>query len=157
MRDSGLSLPDVALLLPLAGALGVSVTELLEGRRAVQEQRYSAAEVDNLFAKMYEDWSVGRITEYNFNMLSEKYQAEQRELDEKIQELQAELDAAAQTAVDAEKWIELMKKYVNPTQLTAELLNALIEKILIHEAVKHEDGTREQEVEIFYRFIGKVE
>ena len=39
------------------------------------------AEVDNLFAKMYEDWSVGRITEYNFNMLSEKYQAEQRELD----------------------------------------------------------------------------
>ena len=50
-----------------------------------------------------------------------------------------------------------MKKYVNPTQLTAELLNALIEKILIHEAVKHEDGTREQEVEIFYRFIGKVE
>ena len=115
------------------------------------------AEVDNLFAKMYEDWSVGRITEYNFNMLSEKYQAEQHELDEKIQELQAELDAAVQTAVDAEKWIELMKKYVNPTQLTAELLNALIEKILIHEAVKHEDGTREQEVEIFYRFIGKVE
>ena len=115
------------------------------------------AEVDTLFAKMYEDWSVGRITEYNFNMLSEKYQAEQHELDEKIQELQAELDAAVQTAVDAEKWIELMKKYVNPTQLTAELLNALIEKILIHEAVKHEDGTREQEVEIFYRFIGKVE
>ena len=36
----------MALLLPLAGALGVSVTELLEGRRAVQEQRYSAAEVE---------------------------------------------------------------------------------------------------------------
>ena len=32
------------------------------------------AEVDTLFAKMYEDWSAGRITEYNFNMLSEKYQ-----------------------------------------------------------------------------------
>ena len=30
------------------------------------------AEVDGLFAKMYEDWSAGRITEYNFNMLSEK-------------------------------------------------------------------------------------
>ena len=27
------------------------------------------AEVDGLFAKMYEDWSAGRITEYNFNML----------------------------------------------------------------------------------------
>ncbi|MCI7807134.1 MAG: DUF4368 domain-containing protein [Spirochaetales bacterium] len=27
----------------------------------------------------------------------------------------------------------------------------------MHEAVKSEDGSREQEVEIFYRFIGKIE
>ncbi|HIU45654.1 MAG TPA: DUF4368 domain-containing protein, partial [Candidatus Anaerostipes avistercoris] len=27
----------------------------------------------------------------------------------------------------------------------------------VHEAVKGEDGSREQEVEIFYRFIGKIE
>ncbi|HIR18703.1 MAG TPA: DUF4368 domain-containing protein, partial [Candidatus Fournierella excrementavium] len=27
----------------------------------------------------------------------------------------------------------------------------------VHEAVKSEDGSREQEVEIFYRFIGKIE
>ena len=115
------------------------------------------AEVDTLFAKMYEDWSAGRITEYNFNMLSEKYQGEQRELDAKIERLHEAMEAAAQTAVDAEKWIGLMKQYVNPTELTAELLNTLIEKILVHEAVKGEDGSREQEVEIFYRFIGKIE
>ena len=29
-----------------------------------------------------------------------------------------------------------MKECVNPTELTAELLNTLIEKILVHEAVK---------------------
>ena len=115
------------------------------------------AEVDTLFAKMYEDWSAGRITEYNFNMLSEKYQGEQRELDAKIERLHEAMEVAAQTAVDAEKWIGLMKQYVNPTELTAELLNTLIEKILVHEAVKSEDGSREQEVEIFYRFIGKIE
>ena len=40
---------------------------------------------------------------------------------------------------------------------TAELLNTLIEKIVVHEAVKGEDGSREQEVEIFYRFIGKID
>ena len=50
-----------------------------------------------------------------------------------------------------------MKECVNPTELTAELLNTLIEKILVHEAVKNEDGSREQEVEIFYRFIGKID
>ena len=51
----------------------------------------------------------------------------------------------------------LMRQYVNPTELTAELLNTLIEKIFVHEAVKGEDGSREQEVEIFYRFIGKID
>ena len=115
------------------------------------------AEVDALFAKMYEDWSVERITEYNFNMLSQKYQTEQRELDAKIEQLREAAEAAAQTAIDAEKWISLLKQYVTPTELTAEYLNALIEKILVHEAIKGEDGKREQEVEIFYRFIGKIE
>lgn len=115
------------------------------------------AEVDGLFAKMYEDWSAGRITEYNFNMLSEKYQNEQKELETKIRQLHDTMEAAVQTATDAEKWIALMKQYVNPAELTAELLNTLIEKITVHEAVKGEDGSREQEVEIYYRFIGKIE
>ena len=115
------------------------------------------AEVDTLFARMYEDWVAGRITEYNFSMLSGKYQSEQAELDEKIERLQSAIATESQNAADAEKWIALMKECVNPTELTAELLNTLIEKILIHEAVKSEDGSREQEVEIFYRFIGKID
>lgn len=115
------------------------------------------AEVDGLFAKVYEDWSAERITEYNFNMLSEKYQNEQKELETKIRQLHETMEAVVQTATDAGKWIALMKQYVNPVELTAELLNTLIEKITVHEAVKGEDGSREQEVEIYYRFIGKID
>ena len=59
--------------------------------------------------------------------------------------------------MDAEKWIALIKQYASPTELTAELLNALIEKILVHEAGKDKDGNRVQEVEIYYRFIGKID
>lgn len=114
-------------------------------------------EVDRLFAKMYEDRVAERITEYNFNMLSQKYQAEQIELDEKIQKLKSDLVANKQTVEDAEKWIELIKKYSTPTELTAELLNTLIEKIVVHEAMKNELGFREQEIEIYYRFVGKID
>ena len=114
-------------------------------------------EVDRLFAKMYEDWSSGRITEYNFKMLSQKYQTEQQDLVEKINRLKTELAAEKQTTVDAEKWIALIKQYSEPTELTAEMLNTLIEKIVVHEAVKDSDGTRTQEIEIFYRFVGKID
>ncbi len=115
------------------------------------------AEVDRLFAKMYEDWAAGRITEYNFNMLSQKYQSEQQELTARIEALKTQLTEQEQSTADAEKWVKLIRQYTNPTELTAELLNTLIEKILIHEAVKQTDGTREQEVEIFYRFVGKID
>ena len=112
-------------------------------------------EVDRKFAKLYEDWSDGRITEYNFNMMSQKYQAEQQELTEKIERLSAELESEKQTTVDTETWISLLKQYSNPTELTAELLNTLIEKIVIYEATTV-DGMGEQNIDIYYRLIGKI-
>ena len=82
------------------------------------------AEIDSLFMKMYEDWSAGRITEYNFNMLSEKYQTEQQELAAKIQRLRASMEADQQSEQDAEKWIGLIRRYTSIPVLTADLLNA---------------------------------
>ncbi len=90
-------------------------------------------------------------------MLSQKYQAEQQELVEKIDKLKSKLTTEKQTTDDAEKWITLIKQYSNPTELTAEMLNTLIEKIVIHETTKDSDGTRTQEIEIFYRFVGKID
>lgn len=114
-------------------------------------------EVDRLFAKMYEDRVSERITEYNFNMLSQKYQMEQLELDEKIQKLKAALSESKQSVEDARKWIEIVKQYSEPTELTAELLNNMIDRIVVHEAVKYNNGFREQKIEIYYRFVGKID
>ena len=114
-------------------------------------------ELDRLFAKMYEDRVSERITEYNFNMLSQKYQTEQLELEEKIKALKAALAESKQTVEDAKKWIDIVKQYSEPTELTAELLNNMIDKIVVHEAIKYEGGLREQKIEIYYRFVGKID
>lgn len=114
-------------------------------------------ELDRLFAKLYEDWSANRINEYNFNMLTQKYQSEQEEIDEKIKAIRLELNTEKQTAEDARKWIELIKKNTDPTELTADLLNTLIEKIVVHDAAEDEFGFRTQEIEIYYRFVGKID
>ncbi len=90
-------------------------------------------------------------------MLSQKYQQEQDEQETKIQTLTARLDESRQQTEGVEKWIDLLRQFSSPTELTAELLNALVEKILVHEATKDEDGSRVQEVEIFYRFVGKID
>lgn len=124
-----------------------------ELKRAEKRQ----GEIDTVFAKLYEDRASEKITERNFLMLSQKYQSEQAELSEKIQTLQEQLVKVQQENSDAGRWVSLIKEYTDITELTAPLLNALIEKIVVHEAVKTADSSREQEVEIFYRFIGKID
>lgn len=132
----------------------------LEKGKAISELKKAQkrqAEIDTLFSRMYEDRVTGKITERNFSMLSDKYQKEQGELETVIDSLQKQLARETQETVDVEKWISLIKQYTYPTELTVEMLNAFIEKILVHEAVKDENGNRVQEVEIFYRFIGKID
>ncbi len=124
--------------------------ELVRTERRLQE-------LDNLFAKMYEDRAKEAITERNFAMLSAKYQEEQTQLESKKQELQAKLDKSAQDADGAEKWLSLIRKYTKLTELTAPLLNELIDKIVVHQAETDENGSRTQEIEIFYRFVGKID
>ncbi len=115
------------------------------------------AELDNMFAKMYEDWAASRITESNFNMLSQRYQKEQEEQEQKIQDCKTKLAVGQQTVEDAQKWVELIKQIGVPRELTADLLNTLIEKIIIHEATEDDFGFRQQEIEIIFRFVGKID
>ena len=115
------------------------------------------AEVDKMFVRLYEDRVNESISEQNYRMLSQKYQAEQEELAEKIETLSAELSAVKQSEADAEKWVALLKQYAEPKELDATLLNALIEKIVVHEAEKDDKGLRTQDVDIYFRFVRRID
>lgn len=125
--------------------------------KELQKAEKRKIEVDRIFAKLYEDWAAERITEYNFSLLSKKCQEEQLELDEKIHQLRESGKLMDQNIDNAEKWISLMKKYHNPQELTAEMLNELIEKIVVHNGRKVGRCRVDQEIEIHYRFIGTIE
>lgn len=149
---------EAAVLHRLQCSIGSEHTAVL--KRAAADKKKSEkrlSELDNLMAKIYDDRISGAITERNFSNLSQKYQQEQQDLEIKIQTLTEQLENAQQRTDSAERWVELVKQYSVISELTAELLNTLIEKIVIHEAVKDNDGTREQEIEIFYRFIGNID
>lgn len=90
-------------------------------------------------------------------MLSQKYQEEQEQLEAKITALNSQLETAREQVVNTEKWVDLVKQYTDLNELTADVLNGMIEKILIHEAVKDSEGNRVQEIEIFYRFVGNID
>lgn len=113
-------------------------------------------EINSLIKKLYESYAAERIPEKHFTELLKGYDMEQTTLDSYIARLQSEIDSYTTTAVNVDKFVELVKRHTEFKEFSAALLNAFIEKIIVHEAVKI-DGIRTQEIEIFFAFIGKFD
>ena len=131
--------------------------EVDRAKKELAQAEKRLTELDNLYMKLYEDRAKKAITERNFTMLSSRYQDEQLELETKIKTLKDKLTQTVKSKDNAERWLALIRKYNELTELTAPLLNELIEKIVVHEASKDENGKRIQDVDIYYRFVGKIE
>ena len=115
------------------------------------------AELSAIFKRLYEDSVTGRISDERFAELSADYEAEQRQLKERAAELQGELAKAQEATVNAEKFMNIVRKYTSFEELTPTLLREFIEKIVVHECSYDENKNRRQEIEIYYSFVGKVD
>ena len=52
----------------------------------------------------------------------------------------------------------MLEKFLGcPNELTAELLNTLVEKIVVHEATKNDMCLNQRKIDIYFRFIGKID
>ena len=66
-----------------------------------------------------------------------------------------EIENTEKKDTDITQFISNVKKYTEITDLTPEILNELIEKILIYQAEKI-DGKKVQEIDIYYRGVGII-
>lgn len=77
-------------------------------------------------------------------------------MEEAIVKAQAELDAFNEDTEKAGQFLALAKKYTDFTELTTPMLHEFIDRILVH-APDRSSGEREQEVEIYLKFIGRFD
>ena len=123
------------------------------------EKRIS--ELSAIFKRLYEYSVTGRISDERFSELSADYEAEQKELKERVARLREELSKAQEATENAEKFMKVVRKHTSFEELTPTLLREFVEKIVIHESValdgKRRGKLRRQEIEIYYSFVGKVE
>ena len=89
--------------------------------------------------------------------MMKEYELEQESLKQVITEYEQLVEAHSETVGNAEKHIEIIEQYTDLKKLNARILNRLIEKIIVHQRGVDEDGCLYQEVEIYYRFIGKTD
>ena len=131
-------------------------------RNAAKKRELEAAEkrigeLSAIFKRLYEDSVAGRITDERFAELSADYEAEQQQVREHAAELQAELSKAQEASVNAERFMNIVRRHISFEELTPTLLREFIEKIVVHECSYDENKHRRQEIEIYYSFVGKVD
>lgn len=124
-----------------------------EYRRRLGKAKRRHEELDDLVKKLYESFATGKIPEKHFDRLLSGYDNEQTALEAEMQELQTGLDRYGADSVRADRFLELMKRYTDFSELTTPMLNEFIEKVVVHEADKS-TGDRVQKVDIYLNFIG---
>ena len=112
-------------------------------------------DVNRLIDKLYEDSISGKVNETNFVRLLGKYQQEQESILAEKEKLQDETASVREIRSDAEHFADLLEQYGDISELTPEILNMLVEKIVVYEP-RAVDGVMRQQLNVYYRYIGVI-
>ena len=114
-------------------------------------------ELKRIIRKIVEQNALGEIASETFTELYTGYITEQNELTGKMKAFEAQFAAESRHKENARLFLEQVQKHTVSDELTREKILDLIDKIVIHEASgMARYGTRQQKIEIYYRFIGRL-
>ena len=129
--------------------------DLTAKAKEFDESERRIKELDRIIQRVYEDNINGKISDERFKKMTQSYEDEQAELTERVKVLRRELEAAKEQSDGTDKFLRLVRKYTEITELTPVIVRAFIEKIIVHEKEKV-DGKRRQTVEIIYNCVGAI-
>ena len=131
----------------------IADSELRSARAERERARARTAELDVIITKLYEDQALGRLPGDRFDKMYAGYEAEQAQLASDLERLEALLEEEKNIRGNAQRFLKLVKKYTDISELTAEIVRVFIDRIVIHQAEGY-GKNRTQEIDIYYNFIG---
>jgi len=122
-------------------------------RKQIAQAERRISELSKLFKRMYEDSVNEKLSDARFEELTADYEAEQSDLESKLEQWQAELGEQEQHTEDVERFIRKCKQYTDLAELTPTILNDLVSKVFV-DAPDKSDGKRKQNIHISYDLLG---
>lgn len=129
---------------------------LRDSRHELEQAQARIHRLDDLIQRLYEDNVDGKISDERFSIMTERYEAEQKELQNRVKELREAISAEQESNDNVDRFLALVRKYMNVQELTAEIIRAFVEKVIVHQAEKI-DGHRVQKVRIVWNCIGEID
>ena len=119
--------------------------QIVKDKKQLTQYQQRLKEIDNLIQHIYEDNVSGKITDEMFSNFSTNYTNEQKDLKEKIEILNNSISTTEQKEIAITSFVDKVKKYMEIKELTPEIINELIDKILVH-----------QQTDIYYSGVGII-
>lgn len=129
--------------------------EARKRKREIAQAEKRIAELDRIFKRIYEDDISGTISHERFLKLSAEYEAEQKELTEKVKADREMVNTYEQDKADFDSFAAVIRKYVGITELTPMIVNEFVKKIIVH-APDKSSGHRRQKIQIIWNFVGEL-
>ena len=127
-----------------------------ECKRSLSQSQRRHKELDDLVKKLYEANATGKMPDRHFERLLAEYDTEQSTLESTMKEMQEQIDTWSEDKLKTDRFIELVKRYTDFSELTTPMLNEFVERIVVHEGDKR-GAARSQRVDIHMNFIGAFE
>ena len=132
-----------------------SAKQIAANRKALERSEKRISELKRLFIKIYEDNASGKLSDERFDMMSQTYEAEQKELEAEVTRLQKEIEVQETQIQNIEKFIQKAGQYVGIEELTPYVLHELVKAIYV-DAPDKTSGKRRQHIHIQYDGLGFI-
>ena len=130
---------------------------LAQKKAVLAQSEKRIAELDVIFKRIYEDNISGKLSDDRFIKLSRDYEQEQEQLKAVVETLGREVKQQEQKKTNVRKFISVVKKYTDMTQLDATILREFVEQIRVSDTYTTDEQQKRvkiREIEIVYNFIG---
>ena len=113
-----------------------------------------ADEVEKLLCRIYEDHALDKMPDSRYEAMNDQYTQEMESLQKEISACNQALEIEHRKVWSAARFTELIDKYENFDEITPEIVNTFVEKILVHEREVKGSQTCPQQVDIYFNFVG---
>ena len=118
----------------------------------ITQKELRISEIDTIIQCLYEDRASGRITAERYEMLSGKYENEQKNLKGELENLKIKVGDTEMKEKFIQDFLDKARKYTDVTEVTPEILHQFVRKIYVHEKRQKYSRTEGNLIEIEYTF-----
>ena len=125
-------------------------------KKEIESSEKRSRDIDKAIEILFEANMDHKISDERFVKMTADYEAEQKQLTQRIAESKEKLGKAEQTKTDMRLLLKALREFLEIRKLTPEIVNSLIQRIEVHNNDKY-DGHCHVKVDIYFTAIGLMD